>query len=502
MGTLGIANRPNGYDQEMIDFLKPFISTCATILSALKLENEHQKITRQLGEKEELYRTILRTSREGFCVCDKDGRLMDVNNGYCMMSGYERDELLGLHISDLEAKETDRDVAQHIQKIFSSGFDRFESVHFRKDGSRMDVLVSAQVVNADKGFFVSFISDITDRKKAKEALRKSEEFSNKLLASMKDGLSVLNKQGVHTRVNPALCAMTGLKEEEIIGTGLPHPYWPEEEYPRIEESFQKTMRGEFQDFEMVFKHKNGRRFPVIASPSYVTDDKGEVVGYFATVKDISDIKQAEQSATASMKEKEILLKELHHRVKNNMQVIISLMNLQSRKMDNEKLGQAFLESQSRIYAMAAVHEILYQTSNLVGIELKRYLSKLCQAAFKTYRTDLGYINLSMEIPLIEVRLEQAYPIGLVINELLSNAFKYAFPGGKQGKIDITGEKYSSDRVRLVVQDDGVGMPKGFDWRNTDSLGLQIVRTLVQDQLGGAIETDASKGTRFEISFPL
>jgi len=138
------------------------------------------------------------------------------------------------------------------------------------------------------------MSDITDRKRAEEALRKGKEFSDGLIASMKDGFSVLDSQGVHIDVNAALCQMTGFSREELIGVGPPHPYWPPEEYKKIEEAFRKTLRGEFADFELIFMRKNGERFPAIVSPSHIKDKQGNIINYFATIKDITERRQAEE----------------------------------------------------------------------------------------------------------------------------------------------------------------------------------------------------------------
>ena len=184
-----------------------------------------------------------------------------------------------------------------------------------------------------------------------------------------------------------------------------------------------------------------------------------------------------------------------------MQVIISLMRLQSDKIGDEQLKTSFLETQNRIYAMSAVHETLHQSENLSSVDLSEYLTKLSDTTFNTYRTDGGNLQFSAEITSIPVDLEKSYPIGLVINELLSNALKYAFPEGREGEISIAGEIEGST-VTLIVSDTGAGIPQDFDWRNTDSLGLQIVRSLVEDQLRGTIDLDRTHGTKWTITFPV
>ena len=209
----------------------------------------------------------------------------------------------------------------------------------------------------------------------------------------------------------------------------------------------------------------------------------------------------EDKLAKSLQGKETLLKELNHRVKNNMQVIISLLRLQSDKIGDEQLKNYLLDTQNRIYAMSAVHETLHQSDNLSSVDLSEYLTKLSDTTFETYRTDTGNVQFSAKIKSIPVDLEKSYPIGLVINELLSNSLKYAFPDGHEGKINITGE-LEENTVKLVVSDTGVGIPQEFDWRTTDSLGLQLVRSLVEEQLQGTVELGRTEGTKWSITFPV
>ena len=197
-----------------------------------------------------------------------------------------------------------------------------------------------------------------------------------------------------------------------------------------------------------------------------------------------------------------MLKELHHRVKNNMQVIISLMNLQAGKIEDAELKNAFLESQSRIQAMAVVHEILHQSENLARIDLAGYLSRMCESIRKSHYSIRCDPVFHYKFDSIELKLEKSYPVGLMVNELLSNAMKHGIAGNGRGRITVLGLKESADRIKLVVEDDGPGLPDGFDWKTGTTLGLQIVRTLGEDQLGGSIKLGTGPGTRWEIAFPV
>jgi len=213
-------------------------------------------------------------------------------------------------------------------------------------------------------------------------------------------------------------------------------------------------------------------------------------------------KQAEEQIKASLKEKEILLQEIHHRVKNNIQVISSLLKLQSNNIDDEQVKDALKASQSRVYAMSAIHETLYGAENLSEIDLKPYLSTITKALVQTYSFNQGNVKLNIESDEIRLNIEKASPLGLIINELITNSLKYAFPVDRGGEVVVILETLDHKELKLIIKDDGVGMPVDFDWRNSNTLGLQLVRTLVENQLDGSIDMENENGTKFIINFKI
>ncbi|MFH2130242.1 MAG: response regulator [bacterium] len=202
-----------------------------------------------------------------------------------------------------------------------------------------------------------------------------------------------------------------------------------------------------------------------------------------------------------IKEKETLIREIHHRVKNNMQIITSLLDLQADSVQNSQIREVLRESQSRIHTMAALHETLHESDNLSEIDLQTYLFKIVSTIFSTYLTAPDRIILKTDVDELPISLNKASPLGLIINELISNALKYAFPGERKGEITVSVKK-SSDQLALTIADDGVGMPEGLDWRNTNTLGLKLIRSLSEDQLGGTVDMESHNGTRFTIKFKL
>jgi two-component sensor histidine kinase len=217
--------------------------------------------------------------------------------------------------------------------------------------------------------------------------------------------------------------------------------------------------------------------------------------------EISERKLAEEAMRAALQEKEVLLREIHHRVKNNMQVINSLLSLQAKKVENEDVRQALLESQYRIYAMAMIHETLYNGQNLAFIDLSVYLKNLIHHLREIYDS-LAEVSIVFEIDKVELCIDQAVPCGLIINELITNAFKYAFPEGRKGEIQIKVYLTNDKEVVLEVSDNGVGLTPDLDLLNPSSLGLRLVDGLLKHQLEGSMDVVISCGTTFSLRWPL
>ena len=209
-------------------------------------------------------------------------------------------------------------------------------------------------------------------------------------------------------------------------------------------------------------------------------------------------RQAEEQIQESLREKETLLQEIHHRVKNNMAVIASLLKLQMQRIDDKQVRDALKDSQTRVYSMAAVHETLYSSGNLTDILVETFIGKIAKFVFQSYQTNSNQINLKTEIDSIRLSIEKAPPLGLAVNELVSNALKYAFVDDREGEIRIRIKRLHEENVEVIVEDNGIGMPKDLDWDNPEGLGLQLVKKLVENQLDGTLDVISEQGTRFVI----
>jgi two-component sensor histidine kinase/PAS domain-containing protein len=259
------------------------------------------------------------------------------------------------------------------------------------------------------------------------------------------------------------------------------------------------MNQEYNGHEIIIERPDGQRLTALAYANPVHDEAGTLLGAVNVLVDITERKQVEAQLQASLHEKEVLLKEIHHRVKNNLQVIASLLYLQSDHLKDPEDVALFEDTQNRVKSMALVHESLSRTGDLAHFNFAHYIESLTTHLFQSHVAEVSRISLDMELDEIAFDVDTAIPCGLILNELLTNALKYAFPDGRSGNIHIT-LRAAAEQVTLRVRDTGIGVPAGFDFRNTESLGLQLVG-MMTEQLGGTLTLTRGGGTTFTISIP-
>jgi len=231
--------------------------------------------------------------------------------------------------------------------------------------------------------------------------------------------------------------------------------------------------------------------------SPIDTEEGTLVS--AAIRDISERKLAETKLRNSLSEKEILLKEIHHRVKNNLQIVSSMLNLQMNQISDPRALELFQESQSRVRSIALFHEKLYQSKDLARVDVAEYLKGLATGLFATYGVDPDRLQLSVRADDVPLGVDAAISCGLIVNELVSNSLKHAFPNGRHGTVRVNLRTAGLDAL-LEVADDGIGFPGHIDFRNPAALGLKLA-SIFAEQLGGTIELDRSAGTRFTVTFP-
>jgi PAS domain S-box-containing protein/excisionase family DNA binding protein len=259
---------------------------------------------------------------------------------------------------------------------------------------------------------------------------------------------------------------------------------------------------------IVIERPDGQRLTVLAHANPIYDASGTLLGAVNVLVDISErqrtelaLREHEARLTVALHEKEVLLKEIHHRVKNNLQVICSLLNLQGDLIEDTALRARFQEGEQRIQTMALIHETLYQVSDMASFHLAPYVRRLGEALLRAYGGEEGRVTLTTHLENLALPLDSAVPCGLILHELLSNALKHAFPGGQVGAITLDLRAEPDQHVTLRVADTGVGVPEGFDLHQSDSLGLQLV-CMLTEQLGGTLTVARDRGTAWTLIFPL
>lgn len=336
-----------------------------------------------------------------------------------------------------------------------------------------------------------------DLTRANTALKYSEEKYHDLFESGTDAIFILDPEGNIIDVNRVAYARLGYSKEEMLSMHI-SKLDPPEFAARVPERMAEIREKGIAIFESAHIRKDGTIMPVeISARTYEYRGKK---GYLSFIRDITERKKMENRIRASLEEKEILLREIHHRVKNNMTVISSMLALHSRLIRDDQDRRILDEARSRIKAMAIIHEKLYQSENMSKINASNYLRDILKEIFSSHAEHNGHIALSTDIQDITLSIDDAIPVGLIINELVTNAVKHAFPDLRRGEIKVNMALSETNEVRLSVSDNGVGVPDNLASSKSSSLGLNLVDALVR-QIRGELKLHKDNGTRFEVTFP-
>ena len=492
-----------------------------------------------LREREAILETIMDAADETIALIDSQGTIISINESGAKRFGRTVAELTGICAYDLLPGDIAGPRKKAIESVFETG------IPSTIDDSREGMFVHNEinpVFDPDHTYVervAIFATDITERKRMEDAIKESEKRYEEILNNAIDSIFIIavTEEG-RFRIqyaNPACQENMGITRESAkdryIEEVLPEPNVKS----MLSECRKCAETGYYVRYEdTYFFEKGGRFFSTTLVP--LVNPDGNVARIIAISHDITSRRQmeseirslnrsleqrveerttelkqanlflkeeisqkvaAEEQLQASLNEKMTLLKEVHHRVKNNLQIIVSLLNLQSQYITDESVLAVIRESQNRVRAMALVHEKLYQTRDISKIDLGEYIRFLAESLFQSYGARSRKIGLNTDIKEIHVDINTAIPFGLIMNELISNSLKYAFPEGMEGKLEIT-ITTTNELINVVCRDNGVGIPADLDWRNTQSLGLRLVNSLVE-QLNGTIDLDMSAGTQFTLT---
>ena len=341
----------------------------------------------------------------------------------------------------------------------------------------------------------------TNMEKALEQERLAEAKYRGIFENATEGIYQTTPRGRFISCNPATAAILGYDTpedviENITDIGRQLYVSPQ----RREELYELMQSGsDVKNFEVEFYRKDGSKLWVLLHTRPFFNEKHEILYVDGIIQDITERKMAEEELRGSLKEKETLLKEIHHRVKNNLQVISSMLHLQSARATDKEILMAFKESQSRVDTMALIHEKLYQSKDLTVIPMSGYIGDLITNLYISFGINEEGIKAVIKVADVNLNVSTAIPCGLIINELVTNCLKHAFPGGRKGEIVLSLQPLGEGTYELIVGDDGIGFPENADFRNTETLGLKLVISLIS-QLDGTIELNRTGGSTFTIRF--
>ncbi|MBM3284914.1 MAG: PAS domain S-box protein, partial [Candidatus Aminicenantes bacterium] len=466
---------------------------------------ERKKAEQALLEANSRLTTLVEAIPDIVYFKDNEYRNLIVNSAFEELTGLRREEITGKKDDELlpadlaeHCRRSDEEVMQHGKLV------RLEEESTGQDGRKICFETIKAPIFDQNGSVIGLVGvsrDITERKLKEEAIRASEERFRLLAQNAQDLIYRYDffPEPRFSYVSPSALPITGYTPEEHyadpgLGFKLIHP----EDRHLLQSVVEGKVKAE-ESLALRWRRKDGTIIWTEQRNVPIYDESGNLIAIEGIARDITERKRAEEKIKASLQEKEVLLKEIHHRVKNNLQVISSLLNLQSRSISDPQFLQILRECQNRVRSMALVHEKLYQSRDLSRINFSEYIRNLAIHLFHVYEVDSSRVRLKHEIEDILLDVNTAIPCGLILNELISNSLKHAFPDGWSGEVSVELKRQEDGKLLLAVRDDGVGIPEDTDIRNARTLGMQIVSLLVQ-QLDGCMELRRSPGTEFRILF--
>ncbi|HMK54977.1 MAG TPA: PAS domain S-box protein [Methanobacteriaceae archaeon] len=478
-------------------------------LSDAKKREEKQKYEEALKKSEEKYRSLFEFSPDYIMLLDSDGVIREINRVAEKFLEFHRDELIGKSFNDVtnNIKIENKYYKEFFNNIFNLKKVKPFEIQVKKNGKTSFLDIHLVPLKKEGEIFgVQVIGrDITERKSAEKEIIKSKEeladlnnYLETIINSSPFAIIDLNHEGkVKSVWNPAAERIYGWQSQEVLGKSLPSV--PSDEMDLNEQIRKRVISGEsINEIELKRIRKDGSMIDILMGAAPLYDSQGQIDGIMSASADITAMVEAEKQIKASLKEKEVLLMEIHHRVKNNLQIISSLMSLQSEYVQDQNTLKMFQESKNRVRAMSLIHEKLYQSPDMTRISFGGYIQNLVHQLLEFYKVKSDEVELEIMVDEIFLTLDNSIPLGLIVNELVSNCLKHAFPDGEMGKVFIQLESQDNENI-LTVSDDGIGLPDDFDISETDSLGLKIVQTLTL-QLRGELDIKKSPGAQFKVTF--
>jgi len=479
--------------------------------------NELKKLELALKDSEKQYHNLFENMIDGYAYCkmlfDETGRPIDwiyleVNKAFEQLTGLKN--IKGKKVSEAipEIIKLEPELFETYGRVTLTGIPESFQLYFKP----LKIWLHISVYRPETEHFVAVFENITKYKEAEAELIESKNRLFDIINFLPDATFAINSKREVIAWNRAIEDITGFKAEDIMGKGnyeYALPFYgmrrpilidlvihPDENIEKYGYDYIEKMVEVIVAETRAPLHGINRTLWGKAVPLY--DAKGNINGAIEVIRDITERKNAERKVIEALHEKEVLVKEVHHRVKNNMQIISSLLNLQTNYVDDKEAVNVLKESQNRVKSMAIIHEKLYMSDDLTHINFIDYIQSLVINLFYSYNVEETQIKPILEIENVSLNMETAVPCGLIISELVSNSLKYAFPNDLKGEI-LVSLKSVDDRYELIISDNGVGLPEEIDFNNLETLGLLLVNNLTE-QIDGELTIKRSPGTEFKIIF--
>lgn len=467
---------------------------------------ERRRVERLLARSEQLFRSTFMLATVGIVLVTLDGQVAEANERFCNFLGYEPEQIVNRSLFDI-IHEDDRLAEEQLlakARVRNLREYEFDRRFVRSDGRVVwgQIHGTGAVVEGLDGSeprLLRVVVDITDRKRIADALQESEERSRLLIENAPEAVIMVDPAGVVMLINSKAEELFGYARDDVVGQpeAMLIPDRCREECSRLNgEIFGGSNSSSLSlESHMNAVRKGGGEFPVEMRASRIS--MGGKTYIFKMISDVSRRMSDDRVMKDSLIEKETLLKEIHHRVKNNLQLISSLLRLQSDHFQNADHPE-LRECEQRVKAMALIHEKLYQAKSLARVDFAEYISSLTTMLIHAYGTGRR-VSIVLDVPPIELGVDVAIPMALMLNELIANSLKHGFPGDRAGKIGISLHEDNSGFMELVIDDDGVGFPADFSMEQSTSLGLHLVRILA-GQLHARLTVGKAGRTEFRITF--
>ncbi len=478
------------------------VASILVYLDVIKLKTAKESLL--LSENK--YHNLIENINEIIYFIDKDGTITYISPSVRIHSGYDQSEMMGHKFEEFIFPDDLPDVLKHFQDTLSGVYEPFEFRILSKAGEirwgysfNWPLLKGEQIIGLQGA-----VTNITERKITEELLRQSEEKYRMLIENIPVVTYMGNtKDRTITFITPNVKEVDGYTPEEYYKLSSDN-WWfgriHSDDVESVMKAYEQSLKEDKSlDIEYRIRRKDGK-YIWLNNRAMGTYMKEGGIYFYGIFSDITKRKKMEDQIKTSLREKEVLLREIHHRVKNNLQTISSLLRLQIRLIDEDRYGEIFRDIQNRIQVISLVHEKLYRSKDIANIDINDYIDSLVKVILQSHGATAGRISVNVEHNDISFDIDKAVTCGLIVNELVSNAVKYAFPGNRNGEVMVAIRPLSDNEIELIVSDNGIGMQEDLDIKKVESLGLQLVVILSEEQLKGKIELNRTEGTEFRIKF--